>query len=42
MSELAEKDRNIKTTIIAVFFMFKKNRDMDIKLLEIKTVWDEN
>ena len=26
----------------AEIFMFKKNRDMDIKLLEIKTVWDEN
>ena len=37
MSELAEKDRNIKTTTTAVFYMLKKSRDMDIKLLEIRT-----
>ena len=37
MSELAEKDRNIKTTTTAVFYILKKSRDMDIKLLEIKT-----
>ena len=42
MSELAKKDREIKTTHYSCILHVQKSRDMDIKLLEIKTVWDEN